>query len=133
MFVNYFSFFYLSAPPLSLLLELNTTRLPNVKPYNTFTINCTAIVPEGVVYPKTFEWSQRRNQGRWNTLIHGREFSIMEVNTSQDVSKSILQVEERRPGQYNYRCNVSMSELGVHNSEMLTDAIHVVGELVVFV
>jgi len=40
-------------------LTSNTTRLPNMAPYNTFFFACTATVPQGVVSPKTFTWSRR--------------------------------------------------------------------------
>ena len=68
------------------------------------------------------------DQERWTTLRHNSSVSIIAVNTSQEVSTSILQVTEENPGHYHFRCNASLSILGVNNSETLSDTIHVVGE-----
>ena len=100
-----------------LSLTSNTTDLPNVSPHNTFSLTCTATVPDGVISPKTFTW-KRRLTGPGS----GSDFQMVDNSVSvviePDVpnSQSVLTVTEVVDGVYVYQCLVSLAELGVGNS-----------------
>jgi len=102
----------------SVQLELtsNTTRLPNTAPYNTFSLICTATVPQGVVSPKTFTWRRRigSSTGGLNDITdNGDSILITSTNLDQPTSTSVLTVRETTAGDYRYCCRVDLSKLPV--------------------
>ena len=99
-------------------LTSNTTRLPNVPPYNTFSLTCTATVPEGVVSPKIFTW-WRQNSTVNNSL---EEFGITSINLNQTISTSMLVVTETTAGIWHFSCEVAIPEL--FNVSNRSDAYH---------
>ena len=99
-----------------LSLTSNTTRLPNVPPYNTFSLTCTATVPEGVISPKTFTWQKRRTgpgSGSGFQIVSNSESTVIEPDIPD--SQSVLTVTEEVDGVYVYQCLVRLEELAVTN------------------
>ena len=96
-------------------LTTNTTRLPNVAPYNTFSLNCTATVSvEGVgnvALPKRFQWRRRYGSSEMN-LDHLSSNATIQIqdgdNLNQPTSSSVLTVTEDIPRDYRYRCQVDL-------------------------
>ena len=117
------------APPLELSAVSSTTRLPDVTPYNTFTLTCTATAPEGVVAPKVFIW--RRADPADVTCD---DFSVVggnvDSNLEQPVSTSTLNatVSDANIGTLRYCCQVSISDVGDDVSGNSVTSIIVVGE-----
>ena len=110
-------------------VEFSNTRLPNVAPYNTFTLTCTASAPEGVVTPKTFTWSLGccSDEGSCTnglTVVTGS----VDNDLSMPVSTSILTVTESSPGDYCYRCKVEIGDISV--VEVDDVFINIVGKLI---
>ena len=108
-------------------VQPNTTRLPNVDPYNTFIINCIATVPESVISPKMFNWSRlyisvTGQQTMQAVTMERRQFKIASTNLDRPTSSSLLTVTETTPGNYTYHCqvhleghnNIIMNETDVH-------------------
>ena len=117
---------YPTAPTVALSLTSNTTRLPNVAPYNTFSLTCTATVPEGVVSPKTFTWWRRKALSNILAQINNNE--TIQINSStlnQPVSTSVLTVTETRAAEWYYRCNVTLGELTKVTNGICSHPIHV--------
>ena len=106
-------------------LTSNTTRLPNIAPYNTFSLTCTATVPQGVVSPKTFTW--RRRIGPQLSPLTLITTGITSTNLDQPTSTSVLTVTETTAGDYRYRCRVDLRELSVGET-IDVDPINVTGE-----
>ena len=106
-----------SAPTVLLSLTSNVTHLPNVSPYNTFSLTCTATVPEGVISPKNFTWQRRRTAPG-----SGSDFQIINNTNNTTIkadvpnSQSVLTVTEAVGGIYVYQCSVCLAELVVENS-----------------
>ena len=100
-----------------LSLTSTTTRLPNVSPHNTFSLTCTAIVPNGVISPRTFIWKRKRI-GPGSGSVFQKVDNSVSVVIEPDVpnSQSVLTVTEVVDGVYVYQCLVSLAELGVGNS-----------------
>ena len=96
-----------------LSLTSNTTRLPNVPPYNTFSLTCTATVPEGVVSPKTFTWQRRIGPGSGSAfqMVSNSDSTVIEPDIPD--SQSVLTVTEEVNGVYVYRCLVRLADLAV--------------------
>ena len=97
-----------------LSLTPNTTRLPNVPPYNTFSLTCTATAPEGVVSPKTFTWQRRRtgpDLGDAFQSVSDSESTVIKPDIPD--SQSVLTVTEEVDGEYVYQCSVRLAELAV--------------------
>ena len=119
------------APPLELSAVSSTTRLPDVAPYNTFTLTCTATAPEGVVAPKTFIW--RRADPADFTC---NDFSVvggnMDSNLEQPVSTSVLTVTVSNAdiGTLRYCCQASITDMGMAVSGNSMTSITAVGESV---
>ena len=116
-----------TVPILTVTLTPNTTRLPNVAPYNTFFLTCTATSSvEGVgnvALPKTFTW--RRRYGPDTTgltqLSSNATIQIQDRdNLAQPTSSSMLTVTEDIPQDYRYRCQVDL-DLPADNIFTLTD------------
>jgi len=115
---------------IQLNLTSNTTHLPNIAPYNTFFLTCTATVPQGVVLPKSFAWRRRIGSSITNLTRltdNGDSILITSTNLDQSTSTSVLTVRETTAGDYRYRCRVDLNELPVFNK---TDVypINVTGE-----
>ena len=94
----------------------NTTRLPNMAPYNIFSLTCTATVPQAVVSPKTFTWRRRigaSTGGLTDITDNGGSILITSTNLRQLTSTSVLTVRETTAGDYRYRCRVDLTELGL--------------------
>ena len=103
-------------PPLLVSLNSSTTLdLPNVPPYNTFSLNCTAIVPQGEVTPKTFSW--KRRTGHSSEEVKNDSSTVIRIensNQGQPVSTSVLTVTETAAGTYHFQCRVDLEELNIH-------------------
>ena len=116
-----------AVPTLTVTLTANTTRLPNVAPYNTFTLTCAATSRvEGVgnvALPKRFLW--RRRYGPDTTGL-----TLLSANTTieiqdgdhltQPTSSSMMTVTEDIPRDYRYRCQVDL-DLSADNIFSFTD------------
>ena len=96
-------------------LIANTTRLPNVAPYNTFSLNCTAttMVEDvgNVVLPKRFLWLRRYGSSELNLnpLSSNATIQIQNGdNLTQPTSSSMMTVTEDIPRDYRYRCRVDL-------------------------
>ena len=103
------------APTLAVDLTANTTRLPNVAPYNTFSLTCTAISRVGersVALPKRFLWLRRHGPSELNLdpLSNSATIQIQNGdNLNQATSSSMLTVTEDIPRDYRYRCRVDLN------------------------
>ena len=109
-----------AVPTLSVTLTANTTHLPNVAPYNTFSLTCTATSSvEGVgnvALPKRFLWLRGLVQ-----LSNNATFQIQDGdNLNQPTSSSMLTVTEDIPRDYQYRCQTDL-DLRTDNISTLTD------------
>ena len=129
MAIQYILFNAFTAPTLEVSAVSSITRLPDVTPYNTFTLTCTATAPEGVVAPKTFIW--RRADPADGTCD---DFSVVgsnvDSNLEQPVSTSALNVAVSNAdiGTLRYCCQVSITDLGIGVSDNSVTSITVVGE-----
>ena len=102
-------------------VQPNTTRLPAESPYNTFIIFCNASVPEGVVAPKTLEWRRRvmMQTNEWQEIIdNGDTIQIETSGLNQSMTTSQLTVSETTPGDYQYQCWISITDLGNHYQDV---------------
>ena len=103
-----------AVPTLTIHLTPNVTHLPNVTPYNTFFLTCTAtssVVGVGnVAIPKTFIWRRRYGSAEMNLmkLSSNGTIQIVDANLNQSTSTSMLTVTERIPQVYRYRCRVDL-------------------------
>ena len=70
----------------------STTRLPDVTPYNTFNLTCTATAPERVVAPKTFTWRRADPADGSNCNDFAVVSGNIDNNLEQPVSTSVLTV-----------------------------------------
>ena len=114
---NMFSMLILlyAVPAITLAFTANTTRLPNVAPYNTFSLTCTAtssVEGVGVVaLPKRFLWLRRYGSSELNLDILSSNATIQIQdgdNLNLPTSSSILTVTENIPQDYWYRCRVDL-------------------------
>ena len=115
-----------AVPTLTVTLTPNTTCLPNVAPYNTFTLNCTAtssVEGMSVALPKRFQWRRQYDpdttgltQLSSNTTIQIQDGD----NLTQPSSSSRLTVTEDIPGDYRYCCQVDL-DLSADNIFSFTD------------
>ena len=109
--------FMCTDPSIHLDLTSSTTHLLNIAPFNTFSLTCTATVPQGVVSPKTFTWRRRRigpsKRGFNDITENGDSILINSTNLNQPTSTSVLTVREIITGDYRYRCKVQLSELSL--------------------
>ena len=121
---------YPTAPNVTLSLTPNTTRLPNVHPYNIFSLTCTATAPEGVVSPKNFTW-WRQNAVINNNIAqinHSEAIQIINRALEHPVSTSVLTVTETTAGEWYYYCSVTLKELTNVTNEAGSHRIHVTGK-----
>ncbi len=104
-------------------VEANSTRFPTEPPYNTFTILCTASVPDGVVAAKTIGWLRRIGSGisgLTDVTANGDTILIDSSDLTLAVITSRLTVTEDTAGNYRYRCQVDIADLGITE----TDDVH---------
>ena len=104
-----------TVPNVAITLTPNTTRLPNVAPYNTFSLTCTATSSvEGVgivALPKRFLWLRWYGSSEMNLVLLSSNATIQirnGDNLNQPTVSSILTVTEDIPGDYRYRCQVDL-------------------------
>ena len=96
-------------------LTANTTRLPNMAPYNTFFLNCTttsSVEGRNVSLPKSFLWLRRYGSSELNPypLSGNATIQIKDGdNLYQPTSSSMLTVTENTPRDYRYRCQVDLN------------------------
>ena len=107
---------FYAVPAITLALTANTTRLPNVASYNTFSLNCTATSSVesvgNVALPKRFIW--KRQYGPDTTgLTQLSSNATIQIhdgdNQNQPTSSSMLIVTEDIPQDYRYRCRVNLN------------------------
>ena len=115
-----------TVPTLTITLTPNTTRLPNVAPYNTFTLNCTAtsrVDGRNVALPKKFLWWRRYGPDTTG-LTQLSSNATIEIqdgdNLTQPTSSSMLTVTEDIPRDYRYCCQVD-PDLSADNISTFTD------------
>ncbi len=111
-------------------VEANTTRLPTEPPYNTFTILCTASVPDGVIAAKTIIWRRRigsSTTGLDDVIANGDTILIEPSDLTEAESTSLLTVTEDTAGDYRYRCRVDIPELGIQRVNEDVYPIDVIG------
>ena len=95
-------------------LTANTTRLPNVTPYNTFSLTCTATTSvEGVgnvALPKKFLWMRRYGSSELNLNLLSSNATIqIQGGDSLNQHTSMMTVNEDIPRDYRYRCRVDLN------------------------
>ena len=97
-------------------LTPNTTHLPNVAPYNTISLNCTATSSvEGVgivALPKRFLWRRRYGSSEMNLVLLSSNATIQIQdgdNLTQPTVSSMLTVTENTPSDYRYCCQVDLN------------------------
>ena len=87
-----------TVPTVELTLTPNTTRLPNVAPYNTFSLTCTAtslVQGSEVAFTESFTWSyQMGNRVGATTGFTTVQMGIMNRDLSLARSTSELTVSE---------------------------------------
>ena len=110
----------------------STTRLPNVDPYNTFTLTCTATAPMGVIESKIFTWRRRIGSGgpcdSFSVVIYSSIFQIVNSNVNQPVSTSVLTVTETTAAEWRYCCQASLLGVTGNSDEV---PVTVTGECVI--
>ena len=95
-------------------LTANTTRLPNVAPYNTFSLTCTATTSvngRNVALPKKYLWLRRYGSSEMNLDLLSSNTTIQIQdgdNLNQPTSSSMLTVTEDISQDYRYRCRVDL-------------------------
>ena len=104
-----------AVPAITLALTANTTRLPNVAPYNTFSLNCTATTSVenvgNVALPKRFQWLRQYGSSEMNLVLLSGNATVQIQdggNRTQPTSSSMLTVTEDIPQDYRYRCRVDL-------------------------
>ena len=118
-------------PTVNVLLESNTTRLPTAAPCYTFTLTCTASVPDTVIVDKMLTWSQGvgpSTTGLTDVIDNSNTFQITTTDLTAAMITSVLTVTETTAGDYRYRCEVELSDISVMGSADVYP-ISVVGEL----
>ena len=108
-------------------LTTGTIRFPNVAPYNTFSLTCTAMAPNSVVEPKAFIWRRAITAG--DSCNQGViSDSIVNSNENQTVSTSVLTVTETVAGSYSYCCRADLTRPGVTGTQSNLQPITVTGK-----
>ena len=112
---KWYSFTLTLVPTITVTLTTNTIRLPNVTPYNTFSLICTATSSvEGVgdvVLPKKFLWLRRYGSSELSLdlLRSNATIQIQDGNNlNQPTNSSNLTVTENISQDYRYRCRVDL-------------------------
>lgn len=95
----------------------------DVSPYNTFTLRCTASVPDTVLLQKSFDW--REEEGGSAISDNGNSILISRQDLSRPESISELTLNDPSVGNHTYFCTVNMSVPGgmnifSHSSGILT-------------
>ncbi len=109
----------MSTAPIEVSLMTNTSYLPNVAPYNSFTLTCTATtIPSqlSVSTVKSFVWKQELLNGTLTEIITDT-IDRRDTNLYQRVSTSTLIVKKSAAGEYHYYCQVDIGDLGVNVSD----------------
>ena len=117
-----------AVPTLTVTLTANTTHLPNVAPYNTFLLTCTATSSVervgNVALPKRFQWLRRYVPPDAIGLTQLSRNITIQIqdgdNLNQPTSSSMLTVTEDIPQDYRYRCRVDL-DLPADNISTLAD------------
>ena len=115
-----------TVPTLTLSLTANTTRLPNVAPYNTFNLTCSAtsrVERMSVALPKKFQWRRRYGPDTTGLMLLSSNATIQIQdgdNLNQPTSSSMLTVTEDIPRDYWYHCQVDL-DLSADNIFSFTD------------
>ena len=119
-------------PSLTLAVLSSTTRLPNIDPYNTFTITCTATAPMGVIESKTFTWKRTGGLGgscgSFSEVVENDTFQITNTNVAEPVSTSVLTVTETTAAVWRYCCQATLLSVPVTSGEV---PVTVTGECVI--
>ena len=119
-------------PTLTLTVSSSAIRLPNVSPYNTFTLTCTATAPMGVIESKTFTWRRRSGSGgscgSFSAITESDTLQITNSNVNQPVSTSVLTVTETTAAVWHYCCQASLLGVTGTSDEV---AVTVTGECVI--
>ena len=104
-----------AVPTLTINLTPNVTHLPNVTPYNTFFLTCTAtssvVGVRNVAIPKTFKWKRSYGHAEMNLMKLSSNNTIQITdghNLNHSISTSMLTVTERIPHDYRYHCQVDL-------------------------
>ena len=113
--IKMISFTLTAVPTITVALTTNTTHLPNVAPYNTFSLTCTATSSvEGlgnVGLPKRFLWLRRYGASEMilDLISSNATIQIQDGdNLNQPTISSMLTVTEDIPQDYRYRCRVDL-------------------------
>jgi len=89
-----------AVPGITLDLIANTTRLPNVAPYNTFSLTCTgtsSVNGRNVALPKRFQWLRWYGFSEFSLDLLSSNATIQIQNgddLNQPTSSSVLTVTE---------------------------------------
>ena len=103
-----------AVPGITLDLIANTTRLPNVAPYNTFSLTCTgtsSVNGRNVALPKRFQWLRWYGFSEFSLDLLSSNATIQIQNgddLNQPTSSSVLTVTENISQNYHYRCRVDL-------------------------
>ena len=92
----------------SVNIEPSTISILNAVLYNSFSIVCTATIPENVTAVKSFVW--RKGSSGTGTVLSNSDIgiSITTLNADEAVSTSVLTTSETIPGSYLYTCDVTV-------------------------
>ena len=108
-------------------LTTGTSRFPNVPPYNTFSLTCTATAPNSVIEPKTFIWLRAITAG--GSCNQGViSDSIVNSSVNQPVSTSVLTVTETVAASYRYCCRADLTIPDVTGTQSNLQPITVTGK-----
>ena len=114
--ITAFTVYALTAvPTVAITLTANTTRLPNMAPYNTLSLTCTATSSvEGVgivALPKRFQWLRWYGPSEMNLVLLSSNATVQIQdgdNLTQPTVSSMLTVTEDISRDYQYQCRVDL-------------------------
>ena len=107
----------ISAPSLSASIDPPSLSVLNADSYNTVTLQCTAIAPDGVVETKGFQWTRRPANGGMSSPITDGDgtVTIQNSNVNDATSTSLLSMQESTAGSYTYTCTTTLQLSGDSN------------------
>ena len=105
-----------TVPPISVSVHPSDTIALDIIPYNVFTLNCTAVAPDGVIEPKLFQWRLGDLPSQVIINDNGETVLISNHDLDSPQSTSVLTVIEQPIGTYTYNCSVSIDIPGVFAS-----------------
>ena len=112
MITAFIIYSHYTVPNLIITFTANTTRLPNVAPYNTFSLTCSAtslVQGSEVAFTKSFTWSyQMGNRVGATSGFTTVRMGIVNRGLSLARSTSELTVSETTAGMYTYRCQANL-------------------------